>query len=119
MPKPKPEVAPVAMPIRISPDLRDRLRALAAEQGRSLNALCIDLLERDFRAPNVTSPMGSTVEVLEIRAFDTDLWHTATVIENRPGGHSFVVEFLRSRPGSIGDATTLALERGSFGRAWR
>lgn len=46
MAKPKPENPPVQMPLRVPPEVKANLEVLAEAGNISLNALCVEILER-------------------------------------------------------------------------
>ena len=49
MPRPKPTITPAAMPLRVPPDVKERLAVLATLTNRSLNQTCVDLFEAALR----------------------------------------------------------------------
>lgn len=124
MPKAKPLIRPVAMPVRVRPDLRRALNDLAAAQGRSLNALCEEALERVANPAGFqrlppkgrSFGVGSGVEVLEIVQMGQDRWHGAAVVAI--DRDRIQVRFLGSKPQSCA-AEVLILRMDAWGRSWR
>jgi hypothetical protein len=49
MAKPKPEIPPVQMPLRVDPALKLRLEAWAVLEEKSLNQVCAELLDHGLK----------------------------------------------------------------------